>query len=76
MIPILIPDDHEENRMESAEDVRNLDWTAEWPKILDDSPVASEISAVTWVKNGSFDMIWWKFHRYCMVYPWFMDVYP
>lgn len=35
--------------MESAEDVRNLDWTAEWPKILDDSPVASEINAVTWV---------------------------
>ncbi|CAJ1412331.1 unnamed protein product, partial [Effrenium voratum] len=34
-----------------APDQRNMDWTAEWPKILEDSPVKAEIQSVNMGKN-------------------------
>lgn len=37
-----------QDNQDRAQDVRNLDWTAEWPAILEDSPVAGEIEAAAW----------------------------
>lgn len=45
--PVHLPRLTEDNQ-DRAQDVRNLDWTAEWPAILEDSPVAGEIEAAAW----------------------------
>ena len=46
-----------QDNQDRAQDVRNLDWTAEWPAILEDSPVAGEIEAAAWPRwrSGSLE---------------------
>eukprot|EP00435_Cladocopium_sp_Y103_P038906 s1108_g10.t1 len=44
------PEPKTENQ-DRAQDVRNLDWTAEWPTILEESPVSGEIEAVQMSKK-------------------------